>query len=178
MRGIATDQIPALTMLSAMMPGSSKLLYCGGMYPLSTITRPKIKTNISGCKKVCSKRGTKLWRATWASRVSMARNALRFIHANSFRCGAGKDFPDWARRCAHHTALRPQPRRDWRSPEPATPLGRHRGRHRTQRWLEPPGLLPAPGNAATVRGIHGRSGDAIGIHLAPKLLTLEACLKR
>ena len=52
---MATAQIPVKTMLIAMMPGSSRLLYWGSMYPLPTMTRPKMKTNISGCRKVCRK---------------------------------------------------------------------------------------------------------------------------
>jgi len=79
-------------MMTAMMPWSSKLLYSGGIMPLPVITRPKISTNSSG---------TKLRRATRASRASIARKVFQFIPAGSFSYGAGTGFPDWAPRCAH-----------------------------------------------------------------------------
>ena len=48
MSGIATAHAPEITMLIAMMPGSSSDLYCGGMNPLVVMTRPKMNTNIIG----------------------------------------------------------------------------------------------------------------------------------
>ena len=52
--------------------------------------------------------GSALRRATCASRASMAVKVFQFNRAGSFRCGAGKDFPGWARRCARHEARRRQ----------------------------------------------------------------------
>ena len=65
---MATAQAPDITMLIAMMPGSSSDLYSGGMNPLAVITRPKMKTNIIGCSSVWKAIGMKLRRATCASR--------------------------------------------------------------------------------------------------------------
>src|SRR2546422_5053718 len=77
--GIATAHVPVITMLSAMMPGSSSDLYCGDMRPLVVMTRPKTKTNIIGCSSVWNASVTALRRATCASRASIARNVVKFI---------------------------------------------------------------------------------------------------
>ncbi len=72
MSGMATAWMPESTMLMAMMPGNSRVLYSGRMMPPVVMTRPKMKTNRSGCKRFCSSMGNRLRRATWPSRESMA----------------------------------------------------------------------------------------------------------
>ena len=64
MSGIATAHTPVKTMLMAMMPGSSRLLYASGIYPLPTITLPKMKTKSKGCRKVCIRSCIAFRRAT------------------------------------------------------------------------------------------------------------------
>ena len=72
-------------MLMAMMPGSSSdFVLLAGMSPLVVITRPKTNTNIIGCSSVCSSSGTRLRRATCASRASIARKVLQ-IHSRRLR---------------------------------------------------------------------------------------------
>src|SRR6266568_5439740 len=120
---MATAQIPVKTMLMAMIPGSSRLLYAGGKYPLPTITRPKMNTNSNGCKNVCRKSWTALRRATCASRASIAPKVFQFNRANSFRCGAETGFPDWVRKCEHPKVRRRKMQPHWRSLESASRHG-------------------------------------------------------
>src|SRR5712691_7097832 len=117
---MATAQIPVKTMLMAMIPGSSRLLYAGGKYPLPTITRPKMNTNSNGCKNVCRKSWTALRRATWASRASIAPKVFQFNRAHSFRCGAETGFPDWVQKCERRKVRRRKMPPHWRSPESET----------------------------------------------------------
>ena len=76
---MATAWMPDRNIESAMMPGSSRLLYCSGMYPLVVMTRPKMKTSSIGCSSVCRSSGRKLRRATRPSRPSSARKVLKFM---------------------------------------------------------------------------------------------------
>src|SRR6266852_1777765 len=148
---MATAQTPVNTMLIAMMPGSSRLLYASGIYPLRTITRPKMKTNIRGCRKVCRSNTKKLRRATWASRASMAKKHFQFIPASSFPCGVETDSRGWAPKYGHLAGPRSRLRRGWQSRESVTRHGRRRDLRRSDRLHALPGRRPE--NEAAPRGL-------------------------
>src|SRR6266849_2053654 len=170
---MATAHTPVKTMLIAMMPGSSRLLYASGIYPLRTITRPKMKTNIRGCRKVCRSNTKKLRRATWASRASMAKKHFQFIPANSFRCGVETDSRGWAPKYAHLVDPRSRLRPEWQSRELATRHDRRRDLRRSDRLHALPGRRPENEAPPADPGIAGRIAAAIEIPQAPNSSTLQ-----
>src|SRR5437667_1658174 len=130
------------------------------------MTRQKIKTTSSGCKKVCRKSWIELRRATWASRASMALKVFQFNRASSFQCGAETSFPDWAQKCERQTAPRQWPPPDLQFQG----LENHRGRRTYQRpcchSYAPPAHQPVTAIAEADLGFDFRSEASVEIRRA------------
>src|SRR5712692_1557612 len=173
---MATAQTPVKTMLIAMIPGSSRLLYASGIYPLRTITRPKMKTNIRGCRKVCRSNTKKLRRATWASRASMAKKHFQFIPASSFPCGVETDSRGWAPKYAHLVDPRSRLRPEWQSRGSANRHGRRRDLRRCDRSRAPPGHPPEIEVAPASEESAGRIAAATEILRALNSSIRQVCL--
>ncbi len=86
---MATAQTPVKVMLIAMMPGSRMLLYSPGIYPLPTITLPKMKTNSKRLQESLHK---ELHRIT-PRNVSVARQHRK----KSFPVQSRRLLPVWCR---------------------------------------------------------------------------------
>src|SRR5215813_9861294 len=132
------------------------------------MTRPKMNTNIIGCKNVCSSNGIRFRRATWPSRASRAKKVFQFIRASSGPYDAKTNSPDWVLKCAHRTVPPMRLMQDSRSQKPTSRHGLHRylphAHHPAHPWCEPLSRLLMSPNAATTHVSASQSAAATRIH--------------